>query len=118
MRQNLVLLLMLALPLTAQAQTSLEGAWMLTFMMQEGTSQSMPVDAEVVQDTLHLTSSSAHGEMVLEAVSFNDDVLTFVLPTGHGSVTCTLYRKENKDDFSGICEGSMGEIPTTMTRRE
>ena len=118
MRSLLALLLLVALPLSAHAQAGLEGAWTLTFMMEEGASTAMPVHAEVVQDTLHMTIPSDHGDRALEAVSFNNDVLNFVLPTGHGSVTCVLYREEGTDNFSGICEGQMGEIPTTMTRKE
>ena len=118
MRSILALLLLMALPLTAHAQSGLEGNWTLTFMMQEGTSTAMPVHAETVQDTLHMVIVSDHGDRALEEVSFNDDVLNFVLPTGHGSVKCVLYREEDKEDFSGICEGQMGEIPTTMTRQE
>ncbi len=118
MRLYLVLLFMLALPLSAQAQASLEGGWMLTFMMEEGASRTMSLNAETVQDTLHLTMPWDDGDLAMETVSFNDNVLNFVLPTGHGSVTCTLYRIKGKEDFSGICRGPMGEIPTTMKRRE
>ena len=118
MRLCFTLLFMLALPLSAQAQTSVDGAWMLTFMMQEGASQTMTLTAETVQDTLHLAVASDHGDRALEEVSFDDNALKFVFPTGHGSVRCTLYRKKGKVDFSGICEGSMGEIPTTMKRQE
>ena len=116
MRPSLLLLVMLALPLSARAQTALDGAWTLTFMMHEDASQTLNVTAQTVQDTLNLTVESVHGNRALEAISFKDDVLTFVLPTGHGSVTCTLYRKKGKEDFTGICQGSMGEIPTTMKR--
>ena len=118
MRLCFALLIMLALPLSAQAQTALDGAWTLSFLMQEGASQELPLDAETVQDTLRLTISSDHGTRAIEDVSFNDDVLKFLFDTGHGAVNCTLYRKEESDDLSGICEGSMGEIPTTMKRRE
>ncbi len=115
MRQSLILLFLLAVPLSVHAQADLEGGWTLSFLMDEGAAQTMDVNAEVVQDTLHLTISSDHGDRALERVSFNDEILQFDFPSGHGSVTCILYKKDD-DGFSGICEGPMGEIPTTMKR--
>ncbi len=102
MRQSLILLFLLAVPLSVHAQADLEGGWTLSFMMDDGAAQTMDVNAEVVQDTLHLTVSSDHGARALEKVSLNDDVLQFDFPSGHGSVTCILYNKAD-DGFSGIC---------------
>jgi len=116
MRQSLILLFLLAVPLSVHAQADLTGPWTLAFMMDDAT-RTMDVNAEVVQDTLHLTVSSDHGTRALEKVSFNDDVLQFDFPSGHGSVACILYKKDD-DGFSGICEGPAGEIPTTMKRSE
>ncbi len=118
MRLCFALLFMLALPLSAQAQKSLDGAWMLTFMMHEGAPQTMGLTAETVQDTLRLTVTSDHGDRALEEVSYQDNALKFVFPTGHGSVSCALFRKKGNEDFSGICEGAMGEIPTKMKRQK
>ena len=115
MRPILVLLFLLALPLSVHAQNGLEGAWTLSFMMHEDAAQTLDVNAEVVQDTLHMTIQSDHGERTLKTASFGDEIVQFDLPTGHGSVTCLLYKKEDAS-FSGICEGPNGEIPTTMTR--
>ncbi len=114
MRQSLILLFLLAVPLSVHAQADLEGPWTLAFMMDDAT-RTMDVNAEIVQDTLQLTVSSDHGSRALEKVSFNGDVLQFDFPSGHGSVACILYKKDD-DGFSGICEGPMGEIPTTMKR--
>ena len=100
MKQTLPLLFMLALlalPQTAHAQDTLIGDWVLTFMMQEGTSQTMHLNADVVQDSLQLTAMARQGEHRMEKVSFSDDVLRFVFPTGHGSIACTLYKKEAEE---------------------
>ena len=72
MRLYLILLFMLALPLSAQAQASLEGSWMLTFMMEEGASRTMSLNAETVQDTLHLTMPWDDGDLACAA-----DCLTY-----------------------------------------
>ncbi len=111
----LPLLALLALPQTVHAQDAMKGDWVLTFMMHEGASQTLNVNADVVQDSLQLLVVSDHGERPLESVSLIDEVLRFILDTGHGSIACTLYKKE-AENLSGICEGPQGEIPTTMAR--
>ena len=117
MRQTLVLLFLLTLPLPVHAQAGLEGAWTLSFMMHEDAFWVLNVNAEVVQDTLHLTIQSDQNEQTIKATSFSDEIVQFAFPTGHGPVTCVLYKKED-DSFSGICQGNSGEIPATMKRTE
>lgn len=113
---GLLALLILARPATAQ--TELAGAWVMTLTPPHGQPMTLDVEASIAQDSLRLTMPTNEGDpLMLEAVTFAERRLRFVVPSGHGRITCTLYQDE-REDFSGICAGPMGEGATTLRRKK
>ena len=116
MKGCLLFLILCTAPLSTYAQASLEGAWALNMTMPEGhENMHLDVTAKSEQDSLRLHDITDRGSLSLENVAYEEEVLRFEIPTGHGTIQCTLYQ-EAEETFSGFCAGPMGESPTSLKR--
>ena len=101
-------------PCLAQAQTDMDGRWKMTLTPPGQPTMTMDMHAETVSDTLHLTLL-ANDTLTLTDVALDEKQLLFKIPSGHGIVNCTLYKKD-ADTFTGICAGPMGEGAAKLER--
>lgn len=100
---------------TTHAQSELNGRWMMTLSPPGQHALTMPMRVETVSDSLHLALIDDTSQMPLPGVLYAAKQLRFEIPSGHGTIHCTLYKK-NEDTFTGICTGPMGEGATTLKR--
>lgn len=114
-RLLLLLLLSALCPCLAQAQTDMDGLWQITLTPPNQPTMTMDVHAETVNDSLHLALLVEEDTLTLTDVALDEKQLRFKIPSGHGIVHCTLYKKD-EDTFTGICAGGMGEGATTLKR--
>lgn len=112
----LFFLLVVALsPHLAHAQADMDGLWQLTLTPPDHPSTTMNMQAETISDSLHLAILGEENTVALPGVALDEKQLQFNIPTGHGTIHCTLHKKD-EDAFTGICTGGMGESATTLKR--
>lgn len=113
--KKLAAVVLLCCPMLAVAQSSLDGQWQIAMTPPGGS--AMEFDIRVITaDSLQMVLQDPSGaELALEDESLVDNKLHFVIPTGHGTVTCDLFHKEDTY-YAGLCLGPMGEGATTLKR--
>lgn len=113
----LALLLFLSIPLSAAAQTEIEGLWAFSILQHDGNTSMTEIHVTVKQDSLQMTMKSQHGDLPLQQATFDDNKISFLIATGHGDVSCDLF-KQTEEDYSGSCTGPNGEAAATLRRSQ